>query len=203
MKNNNEWKYNGAFTREQFLFYEMRTTAKLLQEGLSDIEIIEKIETENLYQYNTEKSLKRMAKGCLARLRCMNSDILIKAIAEMSSDTARQICLYAMMKQYRIIWDFMILVIGSKYENFDMSFSKVDVNIFFNHLQEQNDLVAAWSDNTVSKLKQVIIKLLADNEYIDNIKAEKLNPVLLSNVLEQEIRKNGDEIALKAFNCFL
>lgn len=199
--NNSNLKYNGAFTREQFLFYEMRTTAKLMQEGLSDAEIIGKIETENLYQYKTEKSLKRMAKGCLTRLRCMNSDILIKAIAEMSSDTAKQICLYAMMKQYRIIWDFMILVIGSKYENLDMSFSKMDVNIFFNQLQEQDDLVAAWSDSTISKLKQVIIKLLVDNEYIDNIKAEKLNPVLLSNVLEQEIRKNDDEIALKAFNC--
>ena len=28
--------YNAAITREQFLFYEMRTTAKLLDEGLSD-----------------------------------------------------------------------------------------------------------------------------------------------------------------------
>lgn len=28
--------YNAAITREQFLFYEMRTTAKLICEGLSN-----------------------------------------------------------------------------------------------------------------------------------------------------------------------
>ncbi len=198
---NNEWKYNGAFTREQFLFYEMRITAKLLQEGISDAEIIEKIERENLYQYKTEKSLKRMARGCLTRLRCMNSDILIKAIAESSSEVARQICLYAMMKQYRIVWDFMILVIGNKYQNFDMGFRRSDLNVFFNQLQEQDDLVAAWSENTIAKLKQVLLKLLVDNKYLDNNKSEKLNPVLISDILEQEIRRNNDIIALKAFNC--
>ena len=35
--------YNAAITREQFLFYEMRTTAKLVCEGLSKEEIIETI----------------------------------------------------------------------------------------------------------------------------------------------------------------
>lgn len=34
--------YSGVLTREQFLFYETRTTAKLLDEGLSPTEIQEK-----------------------------------------------------------------------------------------------------------------------------------------------------------------
>ena len=63
------------------------------------------------------------------------------------------------------------------------------------------DLVAAWSENTIAKLKQVLLKLLVDNKYLDNNKSEKLNPVLISDILEQEIRRNNDIIALKAFNC--
>lgn len=196
-----QWKYNGAFTREQFLFYEMRITAKLLADGLSDTEIVAKIESDNLFQYKTEKSLKRMAKGCLTRLRGMNSQALVKEVAEASSEQARQICLYAMMKQYRVVWDFMILVIGRKYQSMDMSFSRSDVNAFFNQLREQDELVASWSESTIGKLKQVIIKLLVDNKYLHDGKSERLNPVLLSSVLEQEMRKNHDEIALKAFNC--
>lgn len=50
--------YNGSLTREQFLFYEMRTTAKLLSEGLSDEEALERIVAENLFQFPTEKSIK-------------------------------------------------------------------------------------------------------------------------------------------------
>jgi putative inner membrane protein len=51
-------------------------------------------------------------------------------------------------------------------------------------------------------LKQVIAKMLVENEYIDSIRATKLNPVWLQPVLEIAIRENGDEIALPAFNCF-
>ena len=42
--------YSGVLTREQFLFYETRTTAKLLGEGLSPTEIQEKIVQENIFQ---------------------------------------------------------------------------------------------------------------------------------------------------------
>ena len=35
--------YNAAITREQFLFYEVRTTAKLLHEGCSSEEVVERI----------------------------------------------------------------------------------------------------------------------------------------------------------------
>ena len=62
--------------------------------------------------------------------------------------------------------------------------------------------MATWSDSTVTKLKQVIVKILEENEYIDNIKSVKLNPVWLQPVLENAIRENGDEIALPAFNSF-
>ena len=52
--------YNAVLTREQFLFYEMRTTARLIAEGLEDSEIIERVVQENLFQYPTEKMVKRM-----------------------------------------------------------------------------------------------------------------------------------------------
>jgi hypothetical protein len=49
--------YNASITREQFLFYEMRTTAKLMAEGLNDADIVNRIIAENLFQYPTEKSV--------------------------------------------------------------------------------------------------------------------------------------------------
>ena len=44
--------YKASITREPFLFYEMRTTAKLMVEGLSNDEIIERIVVDNLFQYD-------------------------------------------------------------------------------------------------------------------------------------------------------
>ena len=70
--------------------------------------------------------------------------------------TAKLICLYAMMKQSRLVWEFMLTVIGEKYRLRDTSFGKIDLNTFFMRLQEQNDTVASWSDSTVTKLKQIM-----------------------------------------------
>ena len=193
--------YNAAITREQFLFYEMRTTAKMVCEGLEREEIIDRIVKENLFQYPTEKSVRKMAQACLRRLEALDDETLTEAIATQPSEVAKQVCLYAMMKQYRLVWDFMITVIGSKYQLMDTSFGKIDLNTFFMRLQEQDDDVASWSDSTIKKLKQVLLKTLVDNEYVDSTKADKLNPVLISPLLENAIREENKIEALPAFNC--
>ena len=197
-----ESEYNGALTREQFLFYEMRTTAKLLSEGKSDKEVVDEIIKDNLFQYPTEKSIKLIANGCIKRLRALNDDELIKAIAEQPSDVAKQVCLYAMMKRNRLVWEFMISVIGQKYASRDLTLKRSDLNAFFMQLQEQDDNVATWSENTIKKIISVLIKVLVENEYLDNNKSEKLNPVWLKSILENGIRNNCDQVALPAFNCF-
>lgn len=194
--------YSAVITREQFLFYEVRATAELLNEGFSSEEVVERIVSENLFQYPTEKSLRRMANACLKRLSSLEDVSLIEAIATEPSNVSKQICLYAMMKQYRLIWDFMITVIGEKYRSSDDTYGKIDLNSFFLRLQEQDDGVATWSDSTIVKLKQVITKTLVENEYLDNNRATKLNPVTINSVLENSIRENGDNVALVAFNCF-
>jgi len=180
----------------------MRTAAKLMSEGLNDEEIIDRIVDENLFQYPTEKSIRQMAKACVARLKGMGDRDLIEAVVSQPSETAKQICMYAMMKQYRLVWDFMITVIGEKYRMQNFSFSQMDVNVFFMQLQEQDDYVAGWSESTVKKIRQILIRVLAENEYLDNIKADHINPVWLNPMLENVIRNNNDDRALSAFNCF-
>lgn len=199
----NTYPYIASLTREPFLFYEMRTTAKLLLDGLSDEAAIEKIMDENLFQYPTEKSVKRIATACVKRLYQMKDDSLIAAIASQPTDVAKQICLYALMKQSRLVWEFMLTVIGEKYRLRDSSFGKMDLNTYFMRLQEQDDKIAGWSDTTIIKLKQILARVLVENEYIDNTKADHLNPVLISPILENAIRNNGDVATLPAFNCFL
>lgn len=193
--------YSAVITREQFLFYEMRTTAKLVAEGLNDEQVTDRITSDNLFQYPTEKTIRRMALTCLRRLKALDDPDLVAAIAFQPSDVSKQICLYAMMRQYRLVWDFMITVIGAKYESRDMSFSRMDLNVFMMRLQEQDDGVASWSENTITKVKQVLARILVETEYLDSTAADHLNPVLIYPVLEDAIRSKGDTRALSAFNC--
>ena len=195
--------YSGVMTREQFLFHEVRTTARLMVEGLSEEEIKNRILEENLFQYPTEKSLRDMVRTCITRLNSLQDESLVEAIANKPVAVAKQICLYAMMKQYRLMWDFMITEIGEKFRLQDLSFSKMDINVFFMRLQETDPWVATWSDKTIAKIRQVMIRCLVETEYLDNRDSEVLNPVLIEPILEDAIRESGETQALVAFNCFM
>lgn len=190
-----------TITREQFLFHEMRIVARLIKEEKSDEQIIQEVTDNNLFQYPTERMIKNITQVCLNRFNKANSQDLIDIVANDSADAAKQACLFLMMNYYRLVWEFMITVIGEKYRTKDTSFTKVDINSFFTRLQEQNDTVASWSDATISKCKQVLKKTLVENGYLDNSRSEVLNPVLLDLRVKEAIEDTNNKEALIAFGC--
>jgi hypothetical protein len=62
--------------------------------------------------------------------------------------------------------------------------------------------VAAWSEQTIIKLKQVLTKCLIETGMLDSARDTTLNPIFISAELEAGIRENNDLTALAAFNCF-
>ena len=200
MGRNNE--YNGGLTREQFLFYEIRVVAKLVSDGEERDTIIHKLKDENLFQFPTERMITSIATTCFKRIDALESESLVRELAEGSVDVAKQINLYAMMRYNRIVWDFMVTVIGEKLRTQDFEFGKADMNLFFLRLQEQDDLVNTWSEATINKIKQVLRRSLVECDFIDTVKSEKLNPVFPYDDLIEGIKSNGDYDALAAFNYF-
>lgn len=193
--------YNGALTREQFLFREMRITAGLLAAGYTEEAAVQRIAEENLFQYPTERMLKNMAHVCMRRLRALDDADLVAAIASRTSEEARQLCLYAMIRQSRLVRDFMVTVIGRKYNMQDFHISRTDILDFLFQLQEQDDGAAAWSPSTVAKIRQVLARILVETGYLSDIKSTALQPVLLFPRLETVIRQRGETGILPAFCC--
>ncbi|MCL2045252.1 MAG: DUF1819 family protein [Oscillospiraceae bacterium] len=195
-------QYYGGLTAEQFLFNEIRIVAKMHQANKPLNEIIDEIRKDNLFQYPTERQVSRLARACYKRLIALDNAYLINEIVNAPSRVAKQINLYAMMRHYRLIREFMISLVGEKYRLLDFALSRKDLNVFFTRLQEQNDDIAAWSDSTITKLKQVLTKCLVETEILDTVRSTVLNPILISEELERGIRENNDLKALVAFNCF-
>ncbi len=195
-------QYNGGLTAEQFLFYEIRIVSKQYLEGKSIDEIIEYIRRDNLFQYPTEREVSRLTRACNKRLVALGNEKLVYELANAPVEVAKQINLYAMMRYNRLVREFMINLIGEKYRQHDFSYSKKDINVFFSRLREQNDDIAAWSEQTIMKLKQVLTKGLIETEMLDSFRARELNPIFISAELESGIRENNDLTALPAFNCF-
>ena len=194
--------YNGTITAEQFLFYEIRIASKYYLDGTSVEDAIEETKKNNLFQYPTERLVARMVRSCYKRLDALDDEQLRQELPSAPTEIAKQINLYAMMRYNRLIRGFMEGIVGEKYRQQDFSYTKKDINMFFSRLQEQNDDVAAWSDQTIMKLKQVLTKCLIETEMLDSVKDTTLNPIFISAELETGIRENNDLTALAAFNCF-
>ena len=194
--------YNGALTREQFMFQEMRIIARLRIKGFSDQEILDRVFQENLFQYPTEREIKSKCRACLKRLDSM-ADIpfAIEALANSAIGEAKQAALVAFMCQSLLMQDFMINVIGEKYRRLDMTLTRRDMNLFFDRLAEQDDNVASWSDQTIEKLKAVIRACLRETEYIQGTN-ETLHPVLLCDDFANALKNAGRRNFLPAFNMF-
>ena len=194
--------YNGALTREQFMFQEMRIIARLRIKGFSDQEILDRVFQENLFQYPTEREIKSKCRACLKRLDSM-ADIpfAIEALANSAIGEAKQAALVALMCQSLLMQDFMINVIGEKYRRLDMTLTRRDMNLFFDRLAEQDDNVASWSDQTIEKLKAVIRACLRETEYIQGTN-ETLHPVLLCDDFANALKNSGHRNFLPAFNMF-
>ncbi len=194
--------YNGGLTAEQFLFYEMRIVAEHYLAGYSIEGILEIARHDNLFQYPTERMVSRIARACYKRVLALGNGQLVYDVANAPTDAAKQINLYGIMRCNRLVWEFMTELVGEKYRRQDLSFTRKDLNVFFTRLREQNDDVAAWSEQTVAKLKQVLTKCLIETEMLDSAKDTTLNPIFISAELETGIRVNNDLAALAAFNCF-
>ena len=194
--------YNGGLTREQFLFYEIRTVSSLMLQGKSRDEISREIFTENLFQFPTEKMIKNITSTCFKRLDALDAPELLYHLANASLDVSKQINLYAIMCENRIVYDFMAGVIGEKYRSQELDFSAKDVNVFLMELSEKVPAVNTWSESTRKKLKQVLVRFLVECDYLESARSTLLLPVYLYPELDEAIRRKGDTDALAAFNCF-
>ena len=194
-------RYNASITREPFLFHEMHLTAGLLSAGLPEEAAVEKIVAHNLFQYPTERSIAGRARACARRLSGMDDPGLISFIGGSVSLEARQAALYAWMLESRLVREFMLSVIARKYSMQDHTLVPADVSAFFFTLQEQNDQIADWSESTIKKIRQVLMKTLTETGYLDSMKGGPLHPVWIPSFLKERIAAHGHRELLPAFHC--
>ena len=196
-----ESRLEGAcITREQFLMREIRIVARLRQEGLSDEAVIERVASENLIQYPTNRMVRNIASVCVKRLNSLSSAALERIIASGEPEAAAQANLYAMMRTYPLVRHFMETVVAEHYRDLDYSLGKMEMNGWVTRVQEDYDNIAQLSDATMGKVKQVLRNGLVQCGMLRSARSSELVPIALDLDVEDGIRALGDTEALAAFN---
>ena len=190
-----------AITREQFLLREMQVACGLREEGLSNEEIITKIKAENLIQYPTERMVGNIARVCCKRMDAVGSDAITRIIATGMPEAAAQANLYAMMCTYPLVHNFMTKLVAKKYRELDFVLGPMEMNAYMTSLQVEYENLAAVTDSTIGKIKQVLRKCPIECGMLASARSEELRPVFLDFDLREAIEARGDIEALGAFGC--
>lgn len=197
--------YRGAITREQWLARETRIVARLmLDDGLADAqELVAHVQATNPFQYPTERSLKSIARACIRRIASVSEDPalvarVVELLAHGTADQLRQANLYAMMCDNRLVWEFVVNLVGDKYRRLDYSLRPYEVAAFIEGLRAQSEAVDSWGDATRNKIRQALTACLIECGIYDR-RAETLSPLLIDFELAQVIRANGDAHAFAAW----
>lgn len=190
-------KYSANITGEPFLFYEIRQVAKLMLIGMSDQEIIYEVNKNNLFQYATEKSIAKRLRATINRAHKLD-ETMLQYLSEKPSETAKIINLYTIMKSNRLVYDFIVEVVGEKLESNYLHLEKKDINEFFLTKREQHEDIARWKDDTIKKLKQVILRILMEAGILDEKDKTSLRRPVIDPDTIRHLNEIGEVGILKA-----
>lgn len=192
---------DGSLSREHFSLREFRLVAKLRFEGTTDEEIVERAVSENLFQYPTLSNAARMARTMLLRLASLNDEGLVGLAARGPKEHAAVINLYAMMRVYPLMREFMLQEIAPRFRTLDYSLTHADTNAFITRYQAECRANAEpWTESTVKRIAGVLREALAGTGMLVDTNSEELLPFFMDPALEDTFYRNGDQQWLAAFN---
>ena len=196
-------RYNGAITREQYLFRELVVAARMLQDDPDPAAVLERIVSTNAFGYPTERELRSIGRACLRRLVALSGDPSLRAslvdlLLNGIASQRHQVALYAMARDNRLVEEFLVNVVAEKRRALDPSLPRRDIVTFLEGLCGQDAVVASWSDATLNKIRQVLAKSLEESGLYDR-KEERLAPVLADPELSRLMGLNDDGRLIPAF----
>lgn len=188
--------YNGEFVAGSLLVPESRKIARLLLNGTDSATWRQAIIIDNILQKRSPVSANRQARLIKRRLELMKPE-LWKMVVRGSSDIATQALMVAAIKHSRLLSDFMDKIIREKWRTFKQGISPKDWNELLEMCSQIDPSILDWSDSTLSKLRQVIFRILAEAKYIDGTKTLKLLPVSVFPEVRQYLTDNNETYVLR------
>lgn len=191
-------KYYAGLTGEPFLFSESRILASFLVEG-EGIELLRKRNVEeNLIMHKKIGSLKRVSTPIFRRITTMSPNML-KVFTGSDIDTSRIALLVSIAKTDRIVRDFLVDVYADKLATKASKIDRADIERYFESVYAEEPLIRDRSEQTKSKLKQQLMKIMAEaglvKKQADSFMVTRPN---ITTRLANQLTADGDTEYLKA-----
>lgn len=154
-------EYNAGIVSTAFWYDEFRQYVKLLNEGLTVEEIRQKAIEKNIFLSSTTSRAKRMI-GAVSRRVASLDDHEKELFDALDIPNQKALNMIAIMNTNKLIREFMYETYRNELILGDNVIEPHEYVAFFNKKQSESAEVAAWTDQTVHRMKGIIHTFLID-----------------------------------------
>lgn len=191
-------KYSSGIVSEAFWFVEFKKLVELRSKGKSWEEIKSMCKDENIFLISNVNRTMRMYGYLKTRIEAFNPDIF-KIFLESDIATQKLINLIGIIKNNRLFFEFLYEVYREKISLGVLEIKDIDINIFLRNKQEQDELIASWTDSTVKRLGNIYTNFMIEVGLLSSTgETRRITPPILYSKLEEYLKKNGEFHIIKA-----
>lgn len=192
------YKYRAGLVSESFWFHELKTVARLRQEGLDCAGIKKRCVEENLFGAAKEYRALRMAGYIINRVKTMD-DGMMELFFFSDMATQKLINLITILRTDRLFFEFLYEVYREKVVLGDPVMEEADVNVFFTKKETQSQWVAGWKDSTKRRLRTCYLGFMTEANLLTEMNKRKMiTPPVLDVALERYLKSRKEEMIIKA-----
>ena len=159
--------YTAAMTGGGFLFEETDALLPLLQSEDSESLLKDEAVNNRLLHINSETARKRNINEIVRRYKAMPKTFWTD-YSEMDENDRRIANLFAILKTYKILFDFHVNVTMRRWNSIAKSVSIDDIMMEFNEISARDEFVDTWTETTKKKVASAYLSILRKVKMMDN-----------------------------------
>lgn len=191
----------GSFQGEPYSF-SFLTGALYLAESIAVAEVARKcadwnhvvshVSEGNLLKQRKTASLNRLLREIRYRLQELNHDEL-EFLCDAGSRDQRQLLFVAICRRFRFIREFVVEVVRPKALKLDVQLYPADFARFFDQKGAESSEVENLTPKSMAKVKQVIIRMLAEAGLLDSTDSQRITRPVPSKALTRLIARTDPQ----------
>lgn len=193
-------KYLGDLTGGSLMIAESRIIAETLLKHLPEDEWKKMIIDENILQKKSVNTAARNAYTLRKRLKPMG-DAFITSLLEMPERAYIQMLMLAFLIHSPVIADFMCQSLAEAKRTYKPALPTDAWTDFIETRIRANPALASYSESTLAKMGNNIIKALVDSGYLNTSRQRKIQGVYLTPEVKSWLNKLGHEDLLDVMEC--
>ena len=190
--------YTATITGCAFLFNEFMRVLPLMMSDDSEALLKEELINNNLLQVNSQKARQNFLNEFKRRYASVPPIFWEKFLA-MSEKGQRAALLYAILKTYKLVFDFHFNVTIKRWNSISQVVTKEDIMMEFGEISSRDEFVDGWTDNTKSRCASHYLTILRGAGMLDQ--DGTLQQLHLEDYEYEYYIRNGEEWFLDA--CLL